>query len=68
MIRTLYLIAALGWMAHLVYWLVRYIRHKRGLLSAEEFSLGLFQDYTLAIGSLVIICLIGLYGIYLGGI
>lgn len=68
MIRVLYLIAALGWMVHLVYWLVRYIRHKNGLLSAEDFARGLFQDYTLATGALIIICLIGMYGIYLGNI
>ena len=68
MIKVLYWIAASGWIVHLIYWLVRYRRHKNGILSAEEFVTGLFHDYTLATGSLILLCLIGMYGVYLGGI
>ena len=68
MIRVLYFIAASGWILHLLYWIARFLKHKKGLLSAEDFASGLFQDYTLATGALILICLIGMYGIYLGNI
>ena len=66
-IKILYWIAASGWILHLLYWILRRRQYKKGVLSGEDLFCWLFPDYVLSTSLLIMLCLLGTYGIYLGG-
>lgn len=68
MLKFLYWFASCGWLIHFGYWAYKRRQYKKGLLTAEDMCTGLFIDYTVAVLSLVMLCLIGTYGVYLGGL
>ena len=65
-VKILYWLAAAGWIVHLGYWIIIRRKYKKGMLSGDDLFKGLFSDYTIATLALIMLCLLGTYGIYLG--
>ena len=66
-VKGLYMVAALGWIIHLAYWCIQRRQYKKKGWSGDDMFRGLFSDYVLATFSIVMICLLGMYGVYFGG-